>query len=157
MGYHSNESGARGNFYLMTNQKGQAPHCTYHYIMSVEAGIMDGKGYGQVDISLGGSSSANTVFGPVPMTDKPTYLESNTVLTRLVVNPKKISSMSDVKVSYKKDDCWTCFTYTDFFRLQKVQVTSGEDQSRTVYCGKNTSVAKDQVRSFSKAEQLNSC
>jgi len=155
MGYHADQSEARGDFYVMTNQKGEAPHCSYHYSMKVQAGVMDGKAYGEVDISVGGDNG--TSFGPIPMTAKETYVETNTVLTRLVVTLKKLTDLSKVTVTYKKDDCFTCFVYTDFLRLQKVEINSGEDQESTAYCGKNTSVAKDQVREFSKAERFNSC
>ena len=41
-------------------------HLAYHYSMKVQAGIMDGKGYGEVDIALGPDDG--TGFGPVPMT-----------------------------------------------------------------------------------------
>ncbi|XP_067940692.1 pancreatic lipase-related protein 2-like [Watersipora subatra] len=154
MGYHADESPSRGNFYLMTNQKGLSPQCSYHYRVTVKAGLMKDQGYGKVNVTL--LDKENQSFGPISMTDDDGYLSANTELTRLIVAPSTFGEIESVKVTYEKSSCLTCFLYTDFFQLQSVRLTEGESQKQSVFCGKNQSIAKDQFRVIPK-DTLQGC
>lgn len=57
-------------------------------------------------------------------------MDSKSKLERIILSTTDLGDVSGVDVSYTKDDCLTCFIYSDFIRLQNVEVYSGEQQKK---------------------------
>ena len=57
-------------------------------------------------------------------------MESKTQLDRLFISSDDLGDIMDVGTKYVKGSCFTCFVYTDFIRLYKIEVVSGENQKQ---------------------------
>ena len=48
----------------------------------------------------------------------------------MIVAPNDMGDIVAVKVTYEKSSCLSCFLYSDFVRLQHVEIKEGERQKK---------------------------
>ena len=83
-----------------------------------------------ISITQPGSCFFGLVHGVCICCSDEGYIESSTELTRMIVAPNDMGDIAAVKVTYEKSSCLSCFLYSDFVRLQHVEIKEGERQKK---------------------------
>ena len=72
----------------------------------------------------------NGLYMPVCMNIPAVRLCADRVRCQPEVAPNDMGDIVAVKVTYEKSSCLSCFLYSDFVRLQHVEIKEGERQKK---------------------------